>query len=158
MIYRSPYPDVPVPSVSLPDLVLGAARERGSHPALVDGPSGRVMTYAELAEAVDGTAAGLHRLGLGRGDVAAICAPSCVEFPVALLAAARLGAAVTTMNPAFTPGEMAKQLADAGAVLAFTTPELAERVREAGGRRLRQVLCFGHESFTSLAGTGAAPP
>jgi acyl-CoA synthetase (AMP-forming)/AMP-acid ligase II len=158
MIYRSPYPDVPVPAVSLPELVLERARERGSHRALIDGTSGSVTTYAELADAVEGLAAGLHGLGLRRREVAAICAPSCVEFPVVLLAVTRLGAAVTTMNPAFTPEEMARQLADAGAVVAFTTPELADRVREAGGGRLRNVLCFGDDAFVALTRTpGAAP-
>jgi acyl-CoA synthetase (AMP-forming)/AMP-acid ligase II len=147
VIYRSPYPDVPVPAVSLPGLVLERARERGSHPALIDGVSGAVTTYAELADAVDRVAAGLHAVGFRRGEVAAICAPNHVEFPVALFAVTRLGGAVTTVNPAFTPAEMAKQLADAGSVLAFTTPELAPRVREAGGSRLRHVLCFGDDSF-----------
>jgi acyl-CoA synthetase (AMP-forming)/AMP-acid ligase II len=158
MIYRSPYPDVPVPSARLAELVLGRARERGSHPALIDGASGAVTTYAELADAVDGLAAGLHGLGLRRGEVAAICAPNCVEFAAALLAVTALGGTVTTMNPAFTPAEMARQLADAGAVLAFTTPDLAERVREAGGGRLRDVLCFGEERFAALIRTAGGPP
>jgi acyl-CoA synthetase (AMP-forming)/AMP-acid ligase II len=158
VIYRSPYPDVPIPSVSLPDFVLGQARERGSHAALIDGVSGGVTTYAELADAVERVAAGLHRLGFRRGEVAAICAPNCVEFPIALLAVTRLGGAVTTMNPAFTPAEMAKQLSDAGAVLAFTTSELGTRVREAGASRLRHVVCFGDDSFAALAVTVGQPP
>jgi acyl-CoA synthetase (AMP-forming)/AMP-acid ligase II len=62
------------------------------------------------------------------------------------------------MNPAFTPAEMERQLADAGAVLAFTTPELADRVREAGGARLRHVLCLGDDSFAALTRTPGSPP
>jgi acyl-CoA synthetase (AMP-forming)/AMP-acid ligase II len=158
MIYRSPYPDVPVPSVSLPELVLERARERGAHPALIDGTSGAVTTYAELADSVDHLAAGLHGLGFRRGEVAAICAPTGVEFPIALLAVMRLGGAVTTMNPAFTTAEMARQLEDAMAVLAFTTLDLADRVGEAGGGRLRNVLCFGDDAFTALTRTPGDPP
>jgi acyl-CoA synthetase (AMP-forming)/AMP-acid ligase II len=158
VIHRSPYPDFPIPSVSLPDLVLERARERGAHPALIDGVSGAVTTYAELADAVERVATGLVRLGFRRGDVVAICAPNGVEFPIALFAVTRLGGAVTTMNPALTPAEMAKQLADAGAVVAFTTAGLMSRVREAGGSRLRDVLCFGDDSFASLARTPASPP
>ena len=158
MIYTSPYPNAPIPSVNVADFILGPARARASHPALIDGRTGAVTTYGELAEAVERTAAGLHGLGIGRGDVAAICAPSSVEFPVAFLAMARIGGAVTTVNPAFTTEEMARQLGDAGVVAAFTTPELAERVREAGGDRLRHVLCFGDESFAALTRTeGTAP-
>src|SRR2546423_3492 len=158
MIYRSPYPDVPVPSASLPELVLGAAQSRGPHPALIDGRTGAVTTYAELAETVDRVAAGLHGLGLRRGEVAAICAPTCVEFPIAFFAVARLGGAVTPMNPAFTEAEMAKQLDDAGAVVAFTVPELADRVRAAGSGRLRHIVCFGDDSFHALTRTVARPP
>ncbi|HYW26142.1 MAG TPA: 4-coumarate--CoA ligase family protein [Terriglobales bacterium] len=158
MIYRSPYPDVPVPSVSLPEFVLGRARERGSHPALIDAATGAVTRYADLADSVERLAAGLYGLGFRRGEVAAICAPTCVEFPIALFAVTGLGGAVTTMNPTFTPAEMARQLEDAGAIMAFTTPELADQVREAGGGRLRHVLCFGEDAFTALTRIpGSAP-
>jgi acyl-CoA synthetase (AMP-forming)/AMP-acid ligase II len=153
--YRSPYPDVPIPDLSLTDHVLGAARWRAGHPALLDGPS--VLTYAELAEAVDATAAGLHSWGLQKGEVVALCTGNRLEFPVAFHAAARLGAIVTTLNPALTPGEMARQLGDAGAVLAFTTSELADRLRQAGPR-LRDVFRFDDGSFDDLRRAGGAPP
>jgi acyl-CoA synthetase (AMP-forming)/AMP-acid ligase II len=158
MIYRSPYPDVEVPDVSLPDLVLGDAPARGGRPALIDGPSGRVVTYAGLADAVERTAAGLHAAGFRKGEVAAICAPNCVEYPVAFLAIARLGGTVTPVNPALTAAEMAKQLTDAGAVVAFTTGELAGRVADAGCGRLRQVVHLDGDSFAALARTEGSPP
>ena len=126
MIYRSPYPDVPVPSVSLPELVLERARERGSHPALIDGVSGAVTTCAELADAVEHLAAGLHGLGFRRGEVAAICSPNCVEYPMALLAVTRLGGAVTTMNPAFTPAEMETMMVQDYEYLAKNDAQLKE--------------------------------
>src|SRR5438067_6689323 len=72
VVYRSPYPDVAIPELSFSDHVLGRARERGTRTALIDGPSGRRLTYAELAAAVGATAAGLHRRGLQAGEVAAI--------------------------------------------------------------------------------------
>jgi acyl-CoA synthetase (AMP-forming)/AMP-acid ligase II len=158
MIYRSRYPDFAIPEVSLPEVVLGRARERGSHPALIDGLTGAVTTYAELAGAVDGAAAGLHALGFRQGEMAAICAPTGVEFPIALFAVARLGGAVTTVNPASTTAEIARQLADSGAVLAFASPDLAERVREAGGGRLRHVVRLGDESFAALTRTAGPHP
>ena len=40
------------PTVSLGEYVMGGAAARGDKPALIDGPSGAVMTYAELAERV----------------------------------------------------------------------------------------------------------
>jgi non-ribosomal peptide synthetase component E (peptide arylation enzyme) len=80
---RSPYPDVEIPDVPLTPFVLGGARTLGDKPALVDGPSGRLLTYAALAEAVDRLAAGLARRGFGRGDVFAIYSPNLPEYAVA---------------------------------------------------------------------------
>src|SRR5947209_8150148 len=97
LIYRSPYPDVEIPDVGLHELVLGRARERGAHPALIDAVTGAVTTYSELADAVDSLAAGLHERGFQQGEVAALCAPNRVEFPIAAYAVARLGGIVTTI-------------------------------------------------------------
>jgi len=127
LIYRSPYPDVEIPGLTLPELILGRARERGDHPALIDAETGGMMTYAQLAEAVDRLAARLHEDGFAKGEVAALCTPNRVDFPVAAYAVARLGGIVTTLNPAFTAEETRRQLDDSGAVIAFTTHELAPR-------------------------------
>jgi acyl-CoA synthetase (AMP-forming)/AMP-acid ligase II len=148
VIQRSPYPDVEIPEVALHALVLGGARARGAHPALIDAGTGATLTYAQLADAVDALAGGLHSRGLQRGEVAAICAPNRIEWPVAAYAVARLGGAVTTINPAFTDAEMQRQLADSGAVIAFTTPELAPRFAH-----LREVFEFG-----SVWPAGSPPP
>ena len=47
-IIRSEYPDVEIPEVTLTELVLSRAAERGDKPAIIDGPSGRTITYAQL--------------------------------------------------------------------------------------------------------------
>src|SRR5438093_10169224 len=56
MIFRSPHPDVAVPDVALQRFVLREAAQRGDKPALIDGPSGRVLTYAGLAAGGDAPA------------------------------------------------------------------------------------------------------
>lgn len=118
------------------------------------------MTYQELVEAVERTAGGLHARGLRRGDVAALCSSNRVEFAVAFLATARLGAATTLVNPSFTEPEMARQLADSDSVVAFASPEVVEKVRAAGGGRLREIYVFGAAdgavSFASLSAGGPA--
>jgi acyl-CoA synthetase (AMP-forming)/AMP-acid ligase II len=133
VIYRSPFPDVAIPEVSLADLILSRAREHGERPALIDAASGRTTSYVELAEAVERTAAGLAGAGFGKGQVAALCTPNCPEFAIAFLAAVRLGGIVTTVNPALTEAEMGRQLQDAGPTIAFASPETEDRVRRAGG-------------------------
>src|ERR1700733_10706106 len=80
---RSPLPDVEIPHVSLSEFVLGRAVERGDRPALVDAPSGRTITYAQLAELVRAVAAGLVDRGFGKGEVFAHYAPNLPEFAVA---------------------------------------------------------------------------
>ena len=79
MIHRSPLADVEVPDVSLPAFVLEHASARADRPALVDGPTGRVLTYGELADGVARLAGGLAGRGFGRGDVVAICCPNVPE-------------------------------------------------------------------------------
>ena len=52
MIFKGYYPDVTIPEVSLPEFVLHRAKELGDKAALIDGPSGRTLTYGQLAGAV----------------------------------------------------------------------------------------------------------
>ena len=75
------------------------------------------LTYRQFAERVDAFAAQLAGHGVGRGDVIAVMLPNRVELLVALMAAWRLGAAATPINPAFTEAEAADQIEDAGSVL-----------------------------------------
>ena len=52
---------------------------------------------------------------IGRGDVMALDSYNAPEFAVAFHGAAWLGGTVTTVNPAYTPEEIGKQLKDSGA-------------------------------------------
>jgi hypothetical protein len=49
MIFRSPFPDVEIPEVPLTEFVLSDAAGHAERPALIDGVSGHVTTYAQLA-------------------------------------------------------------------------------------------------------------
>ena len=104
---RSPFPDVEIPDVSLTDFVLARAGERGDRPALIDAPSGRTITYAQLAESVRAVAAGLAERGFGKGDVFAHYAPNRPEYAVAFHAVATVGGVNTTANPLLTADELA---------------------------------------------------
>jgi acyl-CoA synthetase (AMP-forming)/AMP-acid ligase II len=154
MIFRSPFPDVEVPDVTLTAFVLEAAESRGDRPALIDGPTGETLTYAELARQVRSLAAGLAARGIGRGDVVALCAPNAPVYAVVFHAVAALGAVVTTVNPAYTAEEIGFQLRNAGAKLAVVAAPFAERAREAGAT---DVLVLGDAAFEELLGDGSAP-
>ena len=65
-IIRCQYPDVEIPDVPITEFVLGHAAERGDKPAIVDGPSGRTLTYAQLVDHVRREPGGGDRVGAGQ--------------------------------------------------------------------------------------------
>jgi long-chain acyl-CoA synthetase len=75
------------------------------------------LTYAELAEWVDAVAEQLAERGVGRGSVVAIMLPNRVELLVTMVAAWRLGAAATPINPVFTATEADYQIQDSDAAV-----------------------------------------
>jgi len=102
VIFRSPHPHVSVPEISFSDFLLGGCRVRGEAPAFVDGPTGRVLTFAQLAESAESFAAGLTAAGLERGAVVAIFSPNLPEYAVVVIGAIRAGCVVTTINSLLT--------------------------------------------------------
>jgi acyl-CoA synthetase (AMP-forming)/AMP-acid ligase II len=163
MSYRSPYPDVDIPNVSLPEFVLERAEQFADKPALIDGPSGRSLTFGQLAKAVRRTAAGLAARGFGKGDVFAIYSPNLPEYAVAFMGVATAGGVNTTVNPLYTAHELQRQLIDSEAKFLVTIPPLVDRAKEAAeGTRVREVFVFGEAagatSFSALASSDGEPP
>src|SRR6266542_1878449 len=144
MIYRSPHPDVVIPAMPLADFVLARARGRGQRAALIDALTGRTISYADLPHLVDRAAAALSGLGLRQGDTCAIYSCNTIEFPVAVLALAQLGAVVTTANPLYTVDELVPQLRDSRARFLFTSPGAGAAALEAAKRAgIERVFSFG---------------
>jgi acyl-CoA synthetase (AMP-forming)/AMP-acid ligase II len=140
---------------TVPALMLARAEELADRPALVDGSSGRTLTYGALAAGVGRVAAGLAARGFGRGDVLAINAPNLPEWPLPVLGALAAGGTVTTANPLYTPGELASQLSDARARILVTIPPFAATAREAAARAgVEEVVVLGE---TPLDGDGPPP-
>ena len=161
-IVRSRSADVTVPDVSITEYVLRHARRLGDKPAIVDGPSGRVLTYRQLEEAIRRAATGLARRGLRKGDVVAIYSPNCPEYVVAFHAVASLGGINTTVNPTYTADELAAQLKDSGARFLVTVPAVLDRAREAAARTgIEEIFVIGRGRGRPLAcraDGGAAEP
>src|SRR4051794_27267523 len=112
MIFSSPYAPVTIPDQPLSEVVLAQAAQRGDKPALIDGPTGRIVTYRQVADGVRRVAAGLAARGFGQGDVCAIYSPNIPEYPIAFHAVATLGGITTTINPLYTVDELVYQLKD----------------------------------------------
>jgi amino acid adenylation domain-containing protein len=62
------------------------------------------LSYAQLAAAVDGLAAGLAQAGVARGDVVAVCLPRRSRAIAAVLAVWHCGATYVPLDPAQPPG------------------------------------------------------
>jgi acyl-CoA synthetase (AMP-forming)/AMP-acid ligase II len=101
-----------------------AARRFGDRPAYI-AENGVVLTYRDLDRLSDEVAAGLRARGVGEGDVVALALPTVPEYPVAYLAAAKVGAITAGVNSRLAPPERAGVLAVARPKLVIATPELA---------------------------------
>ena len=151
MIFKSPDPDVAIPDCSFTEHVLRHAERLADKPALVDGPSGRALTYAQLATAIDHTAAGLAARGFKKGDVFAIYCPNIPEYAVAFNAVAKCGGINTTVNPLYTAEELTNQLKDSGARYLFTVAAFLDKAKEAAAASVIE------EIFVVGDGAGATP-
>jgi len=163
MRWHSPYPDANIPEASLPSIVLERAAALGDKRALVDGATGRGLSYAELAEGVRRVARGLADRGFAPGDVVGVYSPNLPEYALAFLGVTSLGGTVTTVNPLYTVDELAHQLEDARAKVLLTAPPFLERARAAASRTgVKEVFVFGEAEgalpFASLLRSTGDPP
>ena len=159
MVFASPLPDVEIPDVPLTDYVLAHAERLGDKPALIDGGSGRTLTYAGLAGAIRSLAGGLHAKGFGHGDVLALMSPNIPEYAVIFHGVAYAGATITTINPTYTAQEVHKQLVDSGATILVTIPMFLE-VATAGaeGTGVTEIYVLGEaEGATPVTALFGAP-
>lgn len=164
MIIRSPYPAINMPTETFTQHTLARVQEFASKPALIDGPTGRTITYAQLAGAIRLVAASLAQRGFSKGDVFAIYSPNLPEYAIAFHAVATLGGIVTTVNPLYTPHELAQQITDAGARFLLTVPPFMPQALEAAAQTgIEEIFVFGEAEgatpFASLLQSdGVLPP
>ncbi|HUM14816.1 MAG TPA: AMP-binding protein [Candidatus Nitrosotalea sp.] len=84
------------PALTLGQMVDRAAARFPDQEAIVF--KGERVTYAQLKRRADDFARGLLALGLGRGDHVVLWMPNCVEWNVANLGIAKIGAVTVTCN------------------------------------------------------------
>ncbi|PBC58950.1 AMP-binding protein [Rhodococcus sp. ACPA1] len=135
----------------------------GDRDALVDRPSGRRWTYAELRRDVDAVAVGLLKRGIGKGDRVGIWAPNCPEWTLIQFATAKIGAVLVNINPAYRAHELKYVLDQAGIRLLVSAPEfkssdyagMIEEVRPQCPD-LEMVVLLGSAEWSKLASDGKA--
>src|SRR6476469_2911717 len=144
MIIKGPYPDVVVPETALTPFCMHRAEELAGKPALIDGPTGRKVSYKQLAEAISIAAYNLAQRGFKKGDVFGILSPNCPEYAIAFHAVATLGGIVTLINPLYTRHEIVHQRKDSGARFLVTLPSCAEKASEAvADAGVEELFVFG---------------
>jgi len=132
MIYKSTLPDVEIPvDVSITDFTLRHVDALADKPAIIDGPTGRTMTFAELRGGIQLLAGGLAARGFGPGSTLALMAPNIPEYALFFHGVAYTGGVVTTINPTYTAGEIRHQLQDSGATMLVTISMFLDVAREA---------------------------
>ncbi|AKS32546.1 AMP-binding protein [Mycolicibacterium goodii] len=103
--------------------------------ALVEVATGRRWTYAELNDEIDATARGLMALGVDKGDRVGIWAPNCAEWIMTQFAAAKVGAILVNINPAYRTHEVSyvlrqSQVHTLVAASSFKTSDYAAMIAE----------------------------
>ncbi len=130
--------------------------------ALVDVPSGRRWTYAELARDVDALAKGLLARGVVAGDRIGIWAPNCAEWTLLQYATAKVGAVLVNVNPSYRSHELAYVVNQSGmwmlvSAIAHKTSDYRSMVEEVRGgcADLSDVVYIGEDSWDALVAAGA---
>src|SRR5215475_5286957 len=145
---------VPLLGQTIGENLAAAVAKHGSREALVDVPSGRRWTYDELAADVEAVAKGLLALGIGKGDRVGIWAPNVPEWVLVQFAAARVGAILVNINPAYRSHELAYVLKQSGirtlvSAESFKTSDYRGMIDEVRGgcEDLRDVIYIGTPSL-----------
>jgi len=141
------------------------AREHAGREALVEVPTGRRWTYAELDRDVDALARGLLGAGVAKGDRVGIWSPNCAEWTIVQYATAKIGAILVNVNPAYRTHELAYALNQSGLRLLVSATEfkssdyraMVDEVRH-DCRALERVVFLGTPDWDDLLAEGDAVP
>jgi fatty-acyl-CoA synthase len=96
------------------ELLDRAVAARPGAEALVSRHQDVRQTWTELAATVGQVARGLLAIGIEKGDRVGIWAPTCAEWTHLQFAAARVGAILVNVNPAYRPAELQYALDQSG--------------------------------------------
>ncbi|KAL0561925.1 hypothetical protein IC582_002370 [Cucumis melo] len=130
-IFRSKLPDIHIPNhLPLHDYVFQNLSKFASRPCLINGATGDVYSYYDVNLTARRVAAGLHSLGIKKGDVVMNLLPNSPEFVFTFLGASYRGAIMTAANPFYTAVEIAKQVKAANAKLIVTMACFYDRVKD----------------------------
>lgn len=145
-IYTSPWPELALREQSVTERLFEGLAPAPDRVVLVDGPTGREFTGADLMHSIKSLAGGLTERGFGAGHVVALMAPNMPEYCTIFHAAVWAGGTLTTLNPTYTAHEVRHQLIDSRAEVLFTIPAFEATAREGmEGTNCRALVVIGQD-------------
>lgn len=160
-ILVSRHTTAPVPSVPLARFFRERVERFGDRIALIDGPTGRSYTYAQLLALSASAANAFQARGIKTGDRVAFVTPNLPEVAIGYHGVIAAGGAAMMINPLSTPGELAKYFEVGKPKLIVTIAALVEGIRAADASTPILVLGdppAGTEAFASLLTGSTTPP
>ncbi len=123
------------------------------------------LTFRELAEQVERTAAGLWGLGIRPGDRVGMWASSCAEWIYLQVATAKIGAILVNVNPAYRAHDLSYILERSAMKAIFlherdarvSYAEVLEQACEEGPQSLSASVLLGTEQWRAMLDAGVRP-
>jgi long-chain acyl-CoA synthetase len=102
---------------------------------------GATITYPEMNELTNKLAAGLHSLGVKKGDRVGIFIPNTPQFVMAYFAILKVGGVVVAINPLYTAREIEHQVNDAGIELMLVMSNFYNLIKQVQPKtKIRQIV------------------
>jgi fatty-acyl-CoA synthase len=129
--------------------------------ALVECASGRRWTWREFNHDVDLFARGLIASGIEKGDRIGVWAPNCAEWTITQYAAAKVGAILVNVNPAYRTHEFSYAVNQSGmrllvAAESFKTSDYRSMIEETAhlNAALERVVYLGTDDWAEVVSAG----
>ena len=107
-------PQAPLIEKTIPQVFAETVERFGTRDAIISRHQNLRLSYNQLQQKVEQTAAGLYRLGIRPGDRVGMWASSCAEWIYLQVATGRIGAVLVNVNPAYRAHDLAYILERSG--------------------------------------------
>ncbi|GMY26542.1 4-coumarate--CoA ligase-like 1 [Fagus crenata] len=131
-IFRSRFPAVPVPDITLPEFVLQNAELYANKVAFVEAVTGNEVTYSDVVRDTRRFSKALSSLGIRKGYVVIVVIPNVAEYAIVALGIMAAGGVFSGANPTAHASEIKKQVEAAEAKLIVTNGPNYEKVKGLG--------------------------
>ncbi len=109
-------------------------------PALTDYPTGRTLTYGDMAERIAKLHLVFRSIGLAEGDKVAVCGSDSIEWVTAYMATVTFGAVVVPILAEFNPADVTHIINHSEADLLFMSENIWEQIDPASLLRIKGAI------------------